>query len=113
MRLQAAVSLLQFASVEKFASHMSKQFVTLAITMQVCDTAVWTLGFPLLMAPIQDSSYQVRMAFLRKFVALGQSQKLPAHFNIIPFLTVHDPEADIKAMVSRLLLTLLPDFIRS
>ncbi|KAI0047729.1 cohesin-associated protein Pds5 [Auriscalpium vulgare] len=79
MRLQAAVSLLQFASVEKFASHMSKQFVTLAITMQ-------------------DSSYQVRMAFLRKFVALGQSQKLPAHFNIIPFLTVHDPEADIKAM---------------
>jgi hypothetical protein len=32
-------------------------------------------------------------------MSLATHQQLPPHFNVIPFLTVHDPEADIKNMV--------------
>lgn len=35
---------------------------------------------------------------------LLQPRKLPARFNVIPFLTVMDPESDMKATVSRPLL---------
>ncbi|KAI0064905.1 cohesin-associated protein Pds5 [Artomyces pyxidatus] len=79
MRLQAAVSLLRLAAIEKYASFVSNNFVLLAITMQ-------------------DPCYQVRIEFLRKFMSIATTQKLPAHFNVIPFLTVHDPEADVKTM---------------
>jgi sister-chromatid-cohesion protein PDS5 len=39
------------------------------------------------------------MTFLKKMVKLSQQQKLPGHYNVIPFLTVHDPEVDVKEMV--------------
>ena len=42
--------------------------------------------------------------FLGKLLALLQPRKLPARFNVIPFLTVMDPESDMKVTVSRPLL---------
>ncbi|KAH9039613.1 armadillo-type protein [Lactarius pseudohatsudake] len=79
MRLQAAVSLLHLSTVPKFAAIVTNNFISLAIT-------------------IQDPCYQVRAEFLRKYISLATHQQLPPHFNVIPFLTVHDPEADIKNM---------------
>ncbi|KAI0251942.1 armadillo-type protein [Lactifluus subvellereus] len=79
MRLQAAVSLLHLSTVPKFATFVSNNLVSLAIM-------------------IQDPCYQVRDEFLRKFISLATHQQLPPHFNVIPFLTVHDPEADVKSM---------------
>ncbi|KAI9511424.1 armadillo-type protein [Russula earlei] len=79
MRLQAAVSLLHLSTVPKFATVISNNLVSLAIM-------------------IQDPCYQVRDEFLRKFISLATHQQLPPHFNVVPFLTVHDPETDIKDM---------------
>ncbi|KAF8491907.1 armadillo-type protein [Russula emetica] len=79
MRLQAAVSLLHLSTVPKFATVVSNNLVSVAIM-------------------IQDPCYQVRDEFLRKFISLATHQQLPPHFNVIPFLTVHDPEVDIKHM---------------
>ena len=39
------------------------------------------------------------MLFLTKLISLLQPRKLPPRYNIIPFLTVHDPEDDVKSMV--------------
>ncbi|PCH44760.1 hypothetical protein WOLCODRAFT_78395 [Wolfiporia cocos MD-104 SS10] len=77
LRLQAAISLLHLSSVEKYASEISAHFAPLAIT-------------------IQDPCYQVRMAFADKLVTLLSTRKLPEQFNVVPFLSVHDPEADVK-----------------
>ncbi|KAI0824810.1 armadillo-type protein [Trametes gibbosa] len=77
LRLQAATSLLHLATVDIYASEVAKQFVSIALT-------------------IQDPVYQVRMAFLNKLVALLSKNKLPVQYNIVPFLSVHDPEADVK-----------------
>ncbi|KAF8271886.1 armadillo-type protein [Lactarius quietus] len=79
MRLQAAVSLLHLSTVPKFATIVTNNFVSLAIM-------------------IQDPCYQVRDEFLRKYISLATHQQLPSQFNVIPFLTVHDPEADIRNM---------------
>jgi len=81
MRLQAAISLLHLSTVEKFASIISPKFLRLACV-------------------IQDSCFNVRLAFLTKVIALLQPRKLPPRFNVIPFLTVLDPEAETKTMVS-------------
>jgi sister-chromatid-cohesion protein PDS5 len=77
MRLQAAVSLLHLSTVAQFATIITNNFVSLAIM-------------------IQDPCYQVRDEFLRKYISFATHQQLPPHFNVIPFLTVHDPEADIR-----------------
>lgn len=37
------------------------------------------------------------MTFLDKLVALLSKGKLPPQYNIVPFLSVHDPEADVKS----------------
>ncbi|KAH9968243.1 armadillo-type protein [Russula dissimulans] len=79
MRLQAAVSLLHLSTVPKFATVVSNNLVSLAIM-------------------IQDPCYQVRDEFLRKFISLATHQLLPPQFNVVPFLTVHDPEPDVKDM---------------
>ncbi|KAI0777199.1 hypothetical protein BD413DRAFT_514292 [Trametes elegans] len=78
MRLQAATSLLHLSTVQIYASEIAKYFVAIALT-------------------IQDPVYQVRMTFLNKLVALLSKGKLPPQYNIIPFLSVHDPEADVKS----------------
>ncbi|CDO77959.1 hypothetical protein BN946_scf184971.g9 [Trametes cinnabarina] len=77
LRLQAATSLLHLATVQKYALEVGKFFVAIALT-------------------IQDPVYQVRMTFLDKLVSLLSRNKLPVQFNIIPFLSVHDPEEDVK-----------------
>jgi sister-chromatid-cohesion protein PDS5 len=35
-----------------------------------------------------------------KLFPLLTARKLPPRYNLIPFLTVHDPEADVKSRVS-------------
>ncbi|RDB27480.1 Sister chromatid cohesion protein pds5 [Hypsizygus marmoreus] len=81
MRLQAAVSLLHLSTVETYANAIAPKFLRLAVT-------------------VQDSCYNVRVIFLTKLISLLQPRKLPPRYNVIPFLTVHDPESDIKAMAS-------------
>ncbi|KAI0646530.1 armadillo-type protein [Trametes meyenii] len=78
LRLQAATSLLHLAAVQQYTTEVSKYFVGIALT-------------------IQDPVYQVRMTFLDKLVSLLTKGKLPVQYNIIPFLSVHDPEADVKS----------------
>ncbi|EIW77089.1 cohesin-associated protein Pds5 [Coniophora puteana RWD-64-598 SS2] len=77
IRLQAAVSLLHLSTIQAYQAVIHASFVWLAIT-------------------VQDPCYNVRAIFLTKLVLLLTPRKLPARFNIIPFLTVHDPEADVK-----------------
>ena len=76
MRLQAAVSLLRLATVRKFSDVIGDNFILLAIT-------------------IQDPCYQVRMTFVNKLLSLLSSRRLPNSYNVIPFLSCHDPETDI------------------
>ncbi|KAG1858786.1 armadillo-type protein [Suillus subalutaceus] len=78
MRLQAAISLLHLSVVDKFATAINTNFISLAIT-------------------VQDPCYNVRMEFLMKLFPLLTARKLPPRYNLIPFLTVHDPEADVKS----------------
>ncbi|KAG0700591.1 armadillo-type protein [Suillus ampliporus] len=78
MRLQAAISLLHLSVVDKFATAINTNFISLAIT-------------------VQDPCYNVRMEFLMKLFPLLTARKLPSRYNLIPFLTVHDPEADVKS----------------
>lgn len=47
----------------------------------------------------QDTCFDVRVTFLTKLISLLHPRKIPPQYNVIPFLTVHDPEADVKAMV--------------
>ncbi|KAJ7432911.1 armadillo-type protein [Mycena galericulata] len=79
MRLQAAVSMLHLATAPTYAKAIAPRFLKLAIV-------------------VQDTCFDVRMTFLKKLIRLSQRQKLPAHYNVIPFLTVHDPESDVKTM---------------
>ncbi|EMD34698.1 hypothetical protein CERSUDRAFT_116889 [Gelatoporia subvermispora B] len=77
LRLQAAISLLHLSTVDVYFTDISPHFVALAITLQ-------------------DPSYFVRIKFITKLVAFLSVRKLPLRFNVIPFLAVHDPEADVK-----------------
>jgi sister-chromatid-cohesion protein PDS5 len=43
-----------------------------------------------------------------KLFPLLTARKLPPRYNLIPFLTVHDPEADVKSRVSTLLWFVVP-----
>ena len=79
MRLQAAISLLRLATVRKFADIIAENFTILAIT-------------------IQDSCYHVRMTFVNKLVGLLTSRRLSNAYNVIPFLSIHDPEADVISL---------------
>ncbi|KAK0446041.1 armadillo-type protein [Desarmillaria tabescens] len=78
LRLQAAVSLLQLSTVQKYEASVATAFTRLTLV-------------------IQDSCYNVRFNFLRKLIILLYSRRIPITFNIVPFLTVHDPEEDIKS----------------
>ncbi|EIW55568.1 uncharacterized protein TRAVEDRAFT_73422 [Trametes versicolor FP-101664 SS1] len=78
LRLQAATSMLHLSAVSTYVPEVTKYFVQIALT-------------------IQDPVYQVRMTFLDKLVALLSRGKLPPQYNIVPFLSVHDPEADVKS----------------
>jgi len=81
MRLQAAVSLLHISAIEVYAETLIPRFLRLAVV-------------------VQDSCYNVRISFLSKLISLLQSRKLPARYNVILFLTIHDPEEDVKTKAS-------------
>ncbi|KAF9482670.1 hypothetical protein BDN70DRAFT_399452 [Pholiota conissans] len=81
LRLQAAVSLLHLSTVETFSNAISPKFIRLA-------------------AFIQDPCYEVRNIFLTKAIALLQPRKLPPKFNLLPFLTLLDPEPASKIIAS-------------
>lgn len=57
---------------------------------------------------VQDPCYNVRMEFLMKLFPLLTARKLPPRYNLIPFLTVHDPEADVKNRVGDVLRIIVP-----
>lgn len=80
MRLQAAISLLHLSTVETYASAIAPKFLRLAVV-------------------VQDSCYNVRITFLNKLISLSQPRKLPPRYNVIPFLTIHDPEKDVRDKV--------------
>lgn len=44
--------------------------------------------------------YQVRMTFLDKLVSFLSRRKVHTMYNIVPFLSVHDPELDVKNKAS-------------
>ncbi|KAJ6484326.1 armadillo-type protein [Mycena vitilis] len=77
MRLQAAVSLLHLSAIPTYAKAIAPRFLKLALV-------------------VQDTCFDVRYTFLKKLVAL--SKRVPTHYGVIPFLTVHDPEADVKTL---------------
>lgn len=98
MRLQAAVSLLHMSAIGVYADTLIPRFLRLAVVVQVsalrrkCLLPSYTIQ--------QDSCYNVRISFLSKLISLLQSRKLPARYNVILFLTIHDPEEDVKTKVS-------------
>ncbi|EDR01919.1 uncharacterized protein LACBIDRAFT_254367 [Laccaria bicolor S238N-H82] len=79
MRLQAAISLLHLSTVESYSTAILPKFLRLAVV-------------------IQDSCYNVRINFLTKLLTLLQPRKISPRHNVIPFLTVHDPENEVKNM---------------
>ncbi|PFH47385.1 hypothetical protein AMATHDRAFT_152196 [Amanita thiersii Skay4041] len=79
MRLQAAISLLHLSIIDLFATALIPKFLRMAVV-------------------VQDSCYNVRITFLSKLITLLQPRKIPPRFNVIPFLTIHDPETDVKMM---------------
>jgi len=81
LRLQAAISLLHLSSVDAFADEILPKFSLLAFT-------------------IQDACYEVRLRFLSKLIVLLHARKLPPRYNLILFLTVHDPENELKLKAS-------------
>ncbi|KAF8899783.1 armadillo-type protein [Gymnopilus junonius] len=81
MRLQAAISLLHLSTVEIYASAMSPKFVRLACVMQ-------------------DSCFNVRLAFITRLISFLLPRKIPPRYNVIPFLSVLDPEPDTRIMAS-------------
>ncbi|KAF9559464.1 hypothetical protein CPC08DRAFT_763333 [Agrocybe pediades] len=82
LRLQAGVSLLHLSTLDLFATAMSPKFLHLACL-------------------IQDACFNVRQVFLSKLLLLLQSRRLPPRYNVIPFLTVLDPEPETKVMASQ------------
>ncbi|KAJ6486929.1 armadillo-type protein [Mycena sanguinolenta] len=92
MRLQAAVSLLHLSSVPAYAKAIAPRFLKLALV-------------------VQDTCFDVRMTFLKKLVTLLHPQKVPIHYNVIPFLTVHDPETDVKQLATSYVLGVMRSFV--
>ncbi|EKM75631.1 hypothetical protein AGABI1DRAFT_132023 [Agaricus bisporus var. burnettii JB137-S8] len=77
MRLQAAVTMLHLARMDIYTSAVMSSFGKLVLT-------------------IQDTCYGVRSTFLNKLITLYMTRKLPPPFGVVFFLTVHDPEEDVK-----------------
>ena len=85
VRLQAATSLLHLSTLRVYQAEINQYFVLIALTMQ-------------------DSAYPVRMRFLDKLISFLSRGKIPIQYNMLPFLCVHDPEADVKLKVRTMVL---------
>jgi sister chromatid cohesion protein PDS5 len=97
MRLQAAASLLHMSAIGVYADALIPKFLRLAVVVQVSiprRKRIFTYTLQ------QDSCYNVRISFLSKLISRLQSRKLPPRYNVILFLTIHDPEEDVKTKVS-------------
>ncbi|KAJ8473024.1 hypothetical protein ONZ45_g16446 [Pleurotus djamor] len=81
LRLEAATSLIHLSCIGVYLASLAPRFVRLVLT-------------------IQDTCYNVRHIFITKVVALLSSRKLPARFSVIPFMTIHDPETDVRFIAS-------------
>ncbi|KIJ30528.1 hypothetical protein M422DRAFT_36533 [Sphaerobolus stellatus SS14] len=77
LRLLAATSLLQLASIPAYCEDIMPDFPLVALT-------------------IQDSCFQVRLGFLTKLVSYLSRKKTDPRFTVIVFLTAHDPEKEIR-----------------
>lgn len=92
--------MLHMCNVGIYASALQPAFTHIAIMIQVSPpkSPTW-LYTDIDMLP-QDPCFQIRLVFLEKLIALLTARKLPPYFNVIPFLTVHDPEPETKNKVS-------------
>lgn len=81
MRLQAAFALLHLSTIEVYSNAITPKFARLALT-------------------VQDPCFNVRLEFLVKVLSLLQPRKIPPRFNVIPFITVHDPEDEVKNLAA-------------
>lgn len=97
LRLQAAVSMAHLSAIDAFARVTTSHFVLLALTMQVVRPLCLT-PLPNLTRP-QDACFHVRSRFLAKIIHLLHTRVLPFRFNMVPFLTVFDPDEEIKNIV--------------
>ncbi|KAF9255405.1 hypothetical protein L218DRAFT_884207 [Marasmius fiardii PR-910] len=80
IRLQAAVSLLHLSTEEVYAGALIPKFLRLALI-------------------VQDPCFEVRLGFVTKTINLLVANKLHERFNIIPFLTAHDPEDEVRRLI--------------
>ena len=83
--------------LQAYAEEISPKFNLLAFTTQVswkhiCSQLRNSID-------IQDSYFDVRTRFLSKLIVLLHARKLPPKYNLILFLTVHDPVEDVKQKV--------------
>ncbi len=99
MRLQASLTMLHLARMEIYSSNVMQNFVRLALTIQV-RRGVCCHRWTKLRLYCQDTCYGVRSTFLNKLILLFIARKLPPPLGLIFFLTVHDPEEDVKTSVS-------------
>ncbi|KAF9652585.1 ARM repeat-containing protein [Thelephora ganbajun] len=88
LRLQAAVSMTYLSAIDTYAQVTTPHFVLLALT-------------------IQDTCFHVRSRFLTKIIQLLHTRVLPFRFNIIHFLTVFDPDEEIKNIASAYIMATL------
>jgi len=106
MRLQASSTMLHLARADVYSNIVMQNFLNLALTIQV--RTLWILFVDADMRVpcvcvyvcVQDTCYGVRSMFLNKLITLFVARKLPPPFSVIFFLTVHDPEEDVKTSVS-------------
>ncbi|KAF8506492.1 armadillo-type protein [Hysterangium stoloniferum] len=77
MRLLAATSLVQMASVSAYCDELVPCFALLALTTQ-------------------DTCFQVRMGFVVKLIGYLSRRKTDMRLNVILFLTAHDPEREVR-----------------
>ncbi|KAG8937052.1 hypothetical protein FRC02_008159 [Tulasnella sp. 418] len=77
IRLQAALSLLKLSQVSIYCK-------------------IVTAHLPLLALTVQDTCFNVRHTFLCKLTQHLALRKLDPRFNVIAFLTAHDPEKEIR-----------------
>ncbi|EJT99367.1 hypothetical protein DACRYDRAFT_96151 [Dacryopinax primogenitus] len=75
IRAQAAVSLLRLARIPIYDKLVGKKMLTLALTAQ-------------------DTCFGVRMFFINKMIKYSTRMQIQPRYNVIPFLTVHDPESE-------------------
>ncbi|KZT61710.1 cohesin-associated protein Pds5 [Calocera cornea HHB12733] len=86
MRAQAAASLLKLARSSVYDKVIGQQLLTLALTAQ-------------------DMCFGVRLYFINKMIKYGSRMQIPPRYNVIPFLTVHDPESEPREKARSYVLT--------